>query len=99
MWALQTAALKGDGLGDVFLLQADGGAICASPLGEHSAQNIFLKSFSTAASETRSIIDPCLFGSFDHVKPKCMWKVAEAVIGQTSIWSYFWASSWLITLF
>lgn len=27
---LQAAALKGDGLSDVFLLQADGRAVCAS---------------------------------------------------------------------
>lgn len=51
-----------------------------SPLVEHRAQRFFLKSFSMVASETQSIIDPCLFGSFDHVKLKCMWKVAEAVI-------------------
>lgn len=46
-----------------------------------------------------SIIYPYLFGSFDHVKPKCVWKVAEAVNGQISIWSYFWESFRLITLF
>lgn len=53
-----------------------------SPSVEHRAQKFFLKSFSMVASETQSIIVPCLFGSFDHVKPKCMWEVAEAVIGR-----------------
>lgn len=36
------------------------------------------------------MIDPCLFGSFDHDKPECSYTVAEVVSGQISFWFYFW---------